>query len=267
MSINIPIYIQENINETPLLKLFVSSENIKILIDVINNYSITHKLALNIQDEKTTKIVMSIINSIVVDIVNKYIDNNQLNENKLNIRKELLKLNKELLTHIISFLKKHGNNIDVFQTYFNELTTKNKIKEHKLIEKQVLSHPYYETTQGDNNQHNNNDNNKSDIISGLKTKHNNLFNSSLLDNLITEVMTNKELYNSSSNIDNNIPNITHSNIDNITVYNTIKKINTHTTPINNAINSLVYLMNNDIIDNDVKEITKDIVTYLKMLIV
>lgn len=266
MSINVPVYIQDIINETPLLCSFVSRDNVNILLDVTVNYLNAHKIIINNNGENVKNILLSMITSLVVDITNRYALNN------INTNLDLLKLNKELLTHLISFFKKHGNNLDEFQTYMNEKKIQNKLKEHKLLEDNILIHSYIEERQqSQQSQHSSNlieneTTHKNNLITNIKNKHIEVFNNSLLDDLVNNVMSSKDLLIDDNDDTTDNTNST-KNKNNVHIYNTIRKINTHTTPINNAINSLVYLINNNIIDDGIKELTNDLVSYLKVLLI
>jgi hypothetical protein len=129
MNIDGPFYLKELVYNNDILKQFVSNDNVSLLIDIIFNYIDKNKICL----EKTKENILKITKIIT------YFGESLLNELLMDtlISVKLIDLNKKILVNVVSFLKQHGGNLDIFEIYVSNFISNKKMNEHNKIEKHL----------------------------------------------------------------------------------------------------------------------------------
>lgn len=132
MNIDGPFYLKELIYNNDILKQFVSNDNTALLIDIIFNYVDKNKIRL----EKTKDTALKITH--IITYFGESILNELLMDTLVDVK--LIDLNKKILMNVVSFLKQHKGNLDIFEIYASNLINNKKMNEHIKIEEQLSKH-------------------------------------------------------------------------------------------------------------------------------
>lgn len=136
MELDGPFYMKEFIYNNHIFKEFISGSNVKLLLEIIYDFSLKNNFKLCQNDETTTKLI-GIISYFGKEIINDYLifesDDSTPMESP-----SLIVINKKMLKNVIIFLRQYSDNLDVFSVYVKDLYHRAHLQERKQLDSQLL---------------------------------------------------------------------------------------------------------------------------------
>lgn len=131
MNIEFPLFMQEYINNNENLEKFIGYENTIMLIELIFNFAEQKQIPIH-YNEETTQHLVSIISHYGYELLEERAMKHD-SRNLVDVI-SLVELNKHLLSKVITFVKKHPNELHRFKYYIAQERQEQLIKERSLLE-------------------------------------------------------------------------------------------------------------------------------------